>query len=241
MFRRGTSSAGRGSACAGRGCSSTPAAFLLFILMFGCIGGARAFEHRDENGDLEKRFFLVEMCDLAKMSAGTLQMIRLEVERIYERAGVEIVWSNCRQECRRGIESPLAAAVYILEHLPENLQSSERTLGFVFADGGGLPGAVIYVSRSSIEKFIGRRRSVVPCNLARALGRAIAHELAHRLLKQREHTRDGILRAKFSREALTEPLPKKFYFAIGQMEHLQAHAQSNYELRRRFALALTAQ
>jgi hypothetical protein len=209
--------------------------------MFGCIGGARAFEHRDEIGDLEKRFFLVEMCDLARLSAGTLQMIRLEVERIYKRAGVEIVWPKCRQKCRRGIESPLAAAVYILEHLPENLQSSERTLGFVFADGGGLPGAVIYVSRSSIEKFIGRRRSLVPCKLARALGRVIAHELAHRFLKQREHTHEGILSARFSREALTEPLPKKFYFAIGQMEHLQSYAQSNYELRRRFALVGTAQ
>ena len=241
MFTWGTSSAGSGAVRAGRACSSIPVAFLPFVLLFGCIGEARALEHRDEIGDLEPRFFLVEMCVLARLSAGTLQMIRLEVERIYARAGVEIVWLNCRQDFHLRIESPFEATVHIREYLPESLRSSEGTLGINLAKCGGAPGPVIYVSRGSIEKFIGRRRSMATNKLARALGRAIAHELAHRFLKQREHTRKGILRARFSREELTEPLPKKFYFTIDQMEHLQSYAQTNKELRTRPALALTAQ
>ena len=241
MLRWGKSSFGREAACARRACGSIFLALSLFILMSGGMGEAVAIEHRNEIVDFETRFYWVEMCDLTRMSAGTMQMIRLEVERIYERAGVEIAWVNCRQDCHLGIESPFEVVVYIREHLPEDLQSGERTLGFVFADSGRAPGAVIYVSRSSIEKFIGCRRSMARYKLARALGRAIAHELAHRFLKQREHTRKGILRARFSREELTEPLPKKFYFTIDQMEHLQSYAQTNKELRTRPALALTAQ
>ena len=241
MLRREKSSAGWRVACARRAGSSIPVASLVFVLSSGWTGGARALEYSEQTLGVETGFLWVEMCDLTRMSAGTMQMIRLEVERIYERAGVEIAWLNCWQDCHLGIESPFEAAVYIREQLPEHLQSRERTLGFVFADSGRAPGSVIYISRSSVEKFIGRRRSMVPYRLARALGRVIAHELAHRFLKQREHTRKGILRARFSREELTEPLPKKFYFTIDQMEHLQSCAQTNKELRSRPALALTAQ
>ncbi len=104
-------------------------------------------------------------------------------------------------------------------------------MAFDFTGAGDDPGPNIYISRSSVEEFIGRRRSNAPQMLARALGRVVAHELAHRFLQIREHSDRGILRPWFSRMELTELRPCRFYFTEEQMSFLHSYAPNAGDLR----------
>lgn len=233
MSRWGMRRTSRTDVCIRRVFNSVSLSFSLLLVSVGGVGNAGTLELIDEGVGQKTNFFLAEMCDETGLGAGIMQMVRLEVEKIYERAGVDIKWIACRHRCQSALESPVEVTVYIRHRLPEKLQKSEGTLALVFKDCNGLPGPVIYVSRSSIERFIGCRRSAATNKLARALGRTIAHELAHRFLKQREHSQEGILRAEFSQVELTQPLAKCFYFARGQKALLQSCARSEQRLRRR--------
>jgi hypothetical protein len=138
-----------------------PLALSFLMMISGRICGVAALEHGDEKAGLGTCFFVVEMCEETGMSARTLEMIRLEVDKIYEQADVEIVWLNCQWECPRSTDSAYEATVYVRRRLPEPLQKSGKALGIDLTECGQPPGPVIVISKSAIETFIGRRRSMV--------------------------------------------------------------------------------
>ena len=88
----------------------------------------------------------------------------------------------------------------------------ERPLGWVVFDSGSIPEQRIHVSRANALWLLDRSRGVVgPLDkmpplqrqlLARAMGRALAHELSHYLLASKQHTGNGLMRARQSAASL---------------------------------------
>lgn len=86
------------------------------------------------------------------------------------------------------------------------------------------PAADIYVSRKAVLGRASQSHALPQKHMARALGRSLAHELAHRFLRSR-HTERGILRSNFSERDLIDGNRSDLFFTPGQMKVLQATAR----------------
>jgi hypothetical protein len=175
-------------------------------------------------GSPQPRCLVVEVCDHTGLGIHGLRVVLCQVDRIYERAGINIVWRHCEPNRHLRSYFPYEARVYIRDRLSESFEAKKRHLAVDLTSVGDYPGPVIFISKSSVEEFIGRRRSNSTIVLFRALGRVLAHELAHRFLRTALHTEGGILRARFSRKELTEPRPCRFYFTEEQVSFLHSYA-----------------
>ena len=130
----------------------------------------------------------VELVDTLGLSLEERAALMEEVASIYESAGVRILWLR-----EAPVEAPPhLARVYLMERLPRTIGVRLRTfrgdsMGIAMGASGDVSGPVIYVSREAVARSLGG------ASTPRALGRIVAHELAHRFIG-REHTRWGILR-----------------------------------------------
>jgi hypothetical protein len=70
------------------------------------------------------------------------------------------------------------------------------------------------IGRSSVARIVTDRE------LARALGRVLAHEIGHVLIDARYHDRAGLMRANFSPEELAEPDAKPFRLTCSSADRL---------------------
>ena len=186
------------------------------MLALGCfwrVGGLAGLlfpvvvEARGQPQDASIVQVSVELADATGLSLDVMSRLRTEVEQIYMRAGVRIEWLS---------EGPVAvpphmARVYILEELPALLETRVRSfrgkkpLATVFGRGTNVSGPVIYISRTAVSRSAndGAAGALSPDAIARAMGRVVAHELAHRFIST-EHT-SGILKADFLPSELTAP------------------------------------
>ena len=87
------------------------------------------------------------------------------------------------------------------------------------ADG---PGTVLYASLDRARSLIDSVERGTPVPAAQAdwlaavlLGRAVAHELGHYLLRSREHAKTGLMRAAFSPKDASND-PRQFRLLPGQ-------------------------
>jgi hypothetical protein len=176
----------------------------------------------------------VQMCDSTGLGPAQLAEVEREVAAIYLQAGIEIQWvERCGGE-RIELAHPGAARVYILDQLPKALlgmfrkiKKNNNVMGFTPTAADAKPGAAIYVSRDSVEWHATEFRSkpLAESQLMRALGRVVAHELAHRFLGQVKHTRRGILRVDYDRSILTKVEPDKLGFTDKQADELRQLAR----------------
>ncbi|MFQ5790856.1 MAG: hypothetical protein ACE5JI_10315, partial [Acidobacteriota bacterium] len=158
------------------------------------------------------------------LDAAALERLQRETEDIYAPTGVEIAWLS------KSVvpEPPHLARVYLMRQIPEGLRRRWHLFGggdpmavaFGRSDAGS--GPVIYISRSTVaKKATGGAAKEPPAeHLARAVGRVLAHELAHRFLAAR-HTRRGILKADFYRSDLVGKSAPELYFTTEQAKKLQ--------------------
>lgn len=174
--------------------------------------------------------YWVYLCDGTNLSPLTLRLVEREVRRPFERAGLKLFWVASCPEKPLNLDRPLSARVYVLHEMPQPILTmpgfvcgdSRRPLGIVLTSENEPPGEVIYVSRRAIDTSI-QRASIAPSmpKRARAVGRVIIHELAHRFLSQTTHSTPGILRgdAIHPRE-LTAASSRNFRFSESEVERL---------------------
>jgi len=107
--------------------------------------------------------------------------------------------------------------------------TNRASLGWVRFNGPGDPESVIHVSYPAVARYLDtkergrqvspRRRSVL---LARMLGRVLAHELGHYLLRAPGHSVHGLMRATWSVDALTAVDAAGFGLTLDDVSELQA-------------------
>lgn len=138
-----------------------------------------------------------------------------EANMIYGDAGLRIAW---RFDRGPGVD-------VTFDETPGGDDHGNMALGWIPFDSG-LPEPHVHLSyanalvlieeaegRSSLARMTMLERHTL---LARALGRALAHELGHYLLASKEHTRDGLMRAKRTASDFMSPFRSGFGLSSAQ-------------------------
>ena len=102
---------------------------------------------------------------------------------------------------------------------------------------GDAPGNVMYVSYETAASMIrgaGIGKGVVAVEerlVAQLLGRAVAHELGHFLLRSRNHARRGLMRSSFNPSDSTPGNPERFRLLPDQMHVLSLYNPATLQTR----------
>jgi hypothetical protein len=147
-----------------------------------------------------------------EITASLVKRVLEETDAIWRASGFSFVWQRAAREA-----VPYARLAEIGPHVPATLRvvigedrgvsRDHRTpLGWIVFDDERAPQQEIYLSHANAKALMEAARPVVglvtqmpiaqrEILLARAMGRALAHEIGHYLLASKVHTRRGLLKA----------------------------------------------
>jgi hypothetical protein len=157
-----------------------------------------------------------------------------ETEAIWRPYGIRLDWADAdASERSAGIVSLDAS----LERRFEGRQRLQlpTVLGRALMKPDTLAWRPIHVSFDATESVLVHRTTigrssvagVVPGHeLARALGRVLAHEIGHVLIDAPYHDRAGLMRANFSPEELTEPDARPFRLTCSSADRLESRLRA---------------
>lgn len=207
-----------------------PAYFLIFLAF---VGGIRPLAAPGSQEPKPAVRFQVEFCDGTGLTPTAAASAKEEASRIYRWAGSELVWTDDCVDPPR--DEAHAARLYVVVDLPKPiryrfLQDHHKggLMGYIPTTPGTEPGPVIFVARKRVVAKIGEVGDHDEA-LARALGRVIAHELAHRFLRT-GHTEHGILKDHFDRQDLLGD-DDELRFTPNQAEALAGAGDPDFELK----------
>jgi hypothetical protein len=151
---------------------------------------------------------IVTVSALANVSPSLVSRVLEEADAIWHPAGLTFIWRRVPRVAARLDQSPTdpSAGLQIVIGDARGVSHPDRMpLGWIQFDQGG-PAQEIYLSYRNAVDFMADSRGVVglvdhmppmekEIKLARAMGRALAHELGHYLLSSKAHTGRGLMRA----------------------------------------------
>jgi len=151
----------------------------------------------------------------APLSADATRSMCEETDAIWRDAGVVIVW-------RASGAAPDLRVVFD-DRPPEPRDGRSMALGWLVFDGDDVPAPTIHLSYTNTRRLLDQAYATDrlidvtrpwqrDALIARALGRALAHELGHYLLGSKQHTEKGLMRG--NRLAVEMFLPGRSPFAI---------------------------
>jgi hypothetical protein len=128
-----------------------------------------------------------------------------EIASIFEPIGVEISWR--RTTSATVVRERDEVLVVLLDYSPEHLKSDGHVMGAVVTAEGSSGSLFIYVP--NVARSLGYRSSprhmLTPFekkDMARALGRVIAHELVHSIAPPHPHVTEGLMKRVHDRASL---------------------------------------
>jgi hypothetical protein len=141
-----------------------------------------------------------------------VKLVLAEADAIWRAAGISFVWQRAARQLmpyeRVSETGPVEASTLRLVIGEERgvVRDRRLPLGWIVFDDEHLPQREIYVSHANAVALMDAAREVVgvvaqmpvlqrEILLARAMGRALAHELGHYLLASKVHTGRGLLQA----------------------------------------------
>jgi hypothetical protein len=144
-----------------------------------------------------------------------------EAQAIWRPLGVSIVWERAQDNAPTAgsldrfdgrAPQPGVDLTVTFEQGPVRSPEGFATLGWIRFTSADTPEPHIHLSRANAEDLMGRTASFRDGPalfhdrlLSRALGRALAHELGHYLLKSRTHSAAGLMRAVRRSSEFFEP------------------------------------
>jgi hypothetical protein len=172
----------------------------------------------------------IELCDGSGLEPAIQSAVMAEIEAIYESAGIGIIWGEPCAGTPIAPDDFHAASVFIVSKLPNSIRirfqhfhKNTNVMAYTLPGPGGSAGHIIYISLEKVQANASRSRSIplTTDQLSRALGRVVAHELAHRFL-QEGHGSRGILKNRFNKRDLIDIGALQPYFTPAQVERLRA-------------------
>lgn len=122
-----------------------------------------------------------------------------EATAIWGAAAITIDW---RRSDTASIASEVPTVQVVFDEPPENISGQTLPLGWINFDASGTPESVVHVSPRNVLQLLDATatyrdrpagyRDVLE---ARALGRALAHELGHHLMASKVHSPSGLMKA----------------------------------------------
>jgi hypothetical protein len=144
----------------------------------------------------------VRVYDYVGLSQQRLEATRLEVARVFERAGLATEWTNCSLS----VPNPLPACQELRspDVLILRIDSEERAralgvpgiLGISWLPGEEDEHGALFCVFGDGAARVATENRIPPAVL---LAHAIAHEIGHLLLRTKEHSPSGIMRARWSK------------------------------------------
>jgi hypothetical protein len=139
-----------------------------------------------------------------------------EAARIWKRYDVSLVTED-QSQC----PSPGSAALNVTIDLGHDPAAGDTGLGAIQFASDGTPASDIVLHYDAVKRiatsapFMGLHPALWPAGLreeivARALGRALAHEIGHYLLRSPHHTSSGLMQARHKGSTLGDPNDRGF-------------------------------
>ena len=123
-----------------------------------------------------------------------------EASAIWKLGGVTLDWHATSEPPAGGGRSTVNVT---FDDAPGSVAGQDVPLGWVTLDAAGVPEGTIFLSRKNalrlvetIDEYRERPLKFKERLIARALGRALAHELGHYLTGSREHTVSGLMKGR---------------------------------------------
>jgi len=124
-----------------------------------------------------------------------------EADAVWRAAGFKFIWERGAHLTTAGLRVVIGGGVSSNDRL--------MPLAWIGFDPDGAPTSLLYVSHANALTFMANSRLTVgsidgmtilqrETYLARAMGRALAHEIGHYLLASRQHTNKGLMMAVHS-------------------------------------------
>jgi hypothetical protein len=164
---------------------------------------------------------IVTVTTAADLSPSLLKALLTEADAIWRPSGITLLWQAAARIATPAEQRELGPFVPNSLHvvIGENHGSGKNgrvPLGWIVFDDVTVPEQEIYVSYANARQMMEEARSVVgiidqmpimqrETLLARAMGRALAHELGHYLLASKVHTERGLMKANMTAAELFMP------------------------------------
>jgi hypothetical protein len=195
------------------GLAKTAAAIVAVVLMMSARAPASAVI--DDS-------LLVRIYDNAGVLASELSSALRTTLEILRRAELSVDWVQCRAR-RDGpvpvvCDQPLSSGDVVVRLIEgsDHENGERRALGYSLFDANGASGfATVYVDRVD---WLARRAQYPRAPL---LGRAIAHEIGHLLLRSNAHTEAGLMREVWTAEQVVRNRREDWTFSSDQNSDLR--------------------
>ena len=156
---------------------------------------------------------VVSVINNADVDVKALEQAEEVASRIYQQAGLSIVWNNCAIQtgagrCIWSVDSH--NLVLRIERQPRTLSNDAYGVAFLGADGNGAYCDVFYDRIVDLHR---RGRA----SQAAILGIVAAHELGHLLLGSHAHSSAGVMRPQLAEREFSTP-----GFGLAVFNHQQA-------------------
>ena len=192
-----------------RGFARTTAAIVAVVLMTSTRTPASSAVIDDS--------LLVRIYDNADILASELASALRTTHDIMRRADLVVDWVQCRAR-RDGLvpavcDQPLSSSDVVVRLIEGSDKGTgeRRALGYSLFDSTGISGfATVYVDRVD---WLARRAQYPRAPL---LGRAIAHEIGHLLLRSNAHTESGLMREVWTAEQVVRNRREDWTFSPDQ-------------------------
>jgi hypothetical protein len=166
---------------------------------------------------------VVRIYDVGASDVATRRSAIDVAAEIFARAGLAIEWHDCTDGVDRACQRAGVSRDLIVRLMPSstglrgrrsaevhaNVQDADFPLGFAVVDPSTHTGAMATIFNDQVVS-VARRSSI---DISALLGRAVAHELGHLLLRARGHSRTGLMRAVWTDEELAADRPADWVFS----------------------------
>lgn len=197
-----------------------------------------------DSGSASAPPLLVNVVAGPNVSATLVTRLLDEASAIWRPSGLEIVWRRVAPEVlpyarsREAEPSSLSTLRVEIGDDPGLARDARTPLGWIVFDSEHEPQPRIYLSSANAKALMASARGVVglieqmpPVQrevlLARALGRALAHELGHFLLASKVHTPRGLLKAWQTAAELFTPERAGFKIDAAQRQQIAARLRGD--------------
>ena len=189
---------------------------LLSMLSFGFDGLTAAGAHEDARRDVSARSRTDAAASLTLIVAATPDVSSAivsgalnEAAAIWKAAGVTLEW-HLPNGSSRASDPPTVHVT--LDDARGSVSGGDLALGWINFNSSGVPDGIVHLSYRNVLQLIdatdayrNRPASYKELLAARALGRALAHELGHHLTASKTHSPSGLMKARLLLDELFSP------------------------------------
>jgi hypothetical protein len=189
---------------------------LISMLSCGCDGPTAQDAHEGAMRDVSARARGDAPASLTLVVAATPDVSSAivsgalnEASAIWKAAGVELKWRLSDGSSRASEPSTVEVT---LDHARGTVSGGDLPLGWINFNSSGVPDGIVHLSYRNVLQLIdatdayrNRPAGYKELLAARALGRALAHELGHHLTASKIHSSSGLMKARFFLDELFSP------------------------------------